>query len=188
MTHTTRIPEDAKKVFSGIRSDIYQWEQEMYDGSYRTFELLQFINGSFVIGVTESGSILITYQEQPARKPFIGLPGGAFDSVDEDPLECAKREFLEETGYTSDIWELWITSEGTNNVIASTYFYIARDIYSVSEQRLDPGEKITFSFIDFDSFLSLAEDPDFSNWTIARELLLAKLYPKKYTLLKKLLL
>lgn len=188
MTHISRIPEHAKKVFEGIRSDIYQWKQEMYDGSYRTFEISQFINGSFVVGVTQEGEILITHQEQPARKPFIGLPGGAFDRVDEDPLDCAKREFLEETGYASDTWEPWITSEGTNNIIAYTHFYIARNIYQVSNQRLDPGEKIAFSFIDFDGFLELAEHPDFANWTIARELLLAKLHPEKYTILKRLLL
>ena len=32
------IPENAKKVFTGQVFDVYQWEQEMFDGSKATFE------------------------------------------------------------------------------------------------------------------------------------------------------
>jgi ADP-ribose pyrophosphatase len=32
------IPENAKKVFDGIIFDIYQWEQEQFDGTIKTFE------------------------------------------------------------------------------------------------------------------------------------------------------
>lgn len=69
----------------------------------------------------------MTEQEQPARgSAFLTLPGGAFDTVDEDPLVCAKRELYEETGYESDDYELWVMSEGSANLVVYTYFYIAR--------------------------------------------------------------
>lgn len=47
-----RIPTHAQCVFSGVRSEIYQWDQEMYDGSFRTFEMLRFLDGSFAIAIT----------------------------------------------------------------------------------------------------------------------------------------
>jgi ADP-ribose pyrophosphatase len=105
-----KIPPNAKKVFTGIISDIYQWEQELFDGTTTTFERIRFKDGAFVIA-TVGEKVIITHQEQPAHTPFIGLPGGGFDTYDEDPLECAKRELLEETGYVSDHWEPWMVSE-----------------------------------------------------------------------------
>ena len=38
------IPLNAEKVFSGIRTEIYQWDQEMYDGSIERFERMRFID------------------------------------------------------------------------------------------------------------------------------------------------
>ena len=32
-----KLPEQAKKVFDGEIFDVYQWDQEMYDGSTETF-------------------------------------------------------------------------------------------------------------------------------------------------------
>lgn len=36
-----KIPEDAKLVFKGVIFDVYQWEQEMFDGTYETFEAIK---------------------------------------------------------------------------------------------------------------------------------------------------
>ena len=35
------IPENAKRVFKGIIFDVYQWEQELYNGSKAVFEKLK---------------------------------------------------------------------------------------------------------------------------------------------------
>lgn len=68
------IPPHAKKVFSGIRADIYQWEQELYDGRIVTFERTRFTDGAFIIPILKNGKILLTRQSQPAREDFISLP------------------------------------------------------------------------------------------------------------------
>jgi hypothetical protein len=39
-----QISEDAICVFEGIRANIYQKNQLMYDGSYRTFEYVRYID------------------------------------------------------------------------------------------------------------------------------------------------
>lgn len=181
-----RIPKEAKLVFDGVRSRVYQWEQTMYDGSTSTFERIRFLDASFTLA-TVWDRIVITHQEQPARDPFVGLPGGAFDFPDEDPLLCAKRELLEETGYDSDKWIHWKTTGWTNNIIAYTHFYIARDAYKVSEVVPDPGEKVVVKHISYDEFLLLSENPDFVNWSISRDLFLARLYEEKYDELKRVI-
>jgi len=129
------IPPSAKKVFSGVRFDVYQWQQELYDGSYATFERARFRDGAFVIALLPDDQIIMTLQEQPARAgSFLSLPGGAFDSPTEDPLLCAQRELLEETGYESDEWECYEVFEGTANIVVYTHFYIARNCRSALDQ------------------------------------------------------
>ena len=157
----------------------------MYDGSIKTFERITFVKGSFVIPILPDGSILITKQEQPERPPFIGLPGGAFDTPDEDPLECAKREFREETGYMSDDWELWFIHEGTSNIVSSTYFYVARKCYKFCETTLDAGEKIIIDMISFDDFLLLSEDIHFIHWPLLPYLFAARLHRDTYIALQE---
>ena len=36
-----KIPNHARLVFKGILHHIYQWEQEMFDGSVQTFEAIK---------------------------------------------------------------------------------------------------------------------------------------------------
>lgn len=131
----------------------------MYDGSHARFELLRFLDGAFTIAITSGGQILMTEQEQPAKEhSYLGLPGGSFDSPEEDALHCAQRELLEETGYESHDWILWHTFDGTGNVATFTHFYVARNIIQIQDIRPDPGEKIRVFFVDFEEFLALSSD------------------------------
>jgi ADP-ribose pyrophosphatase len=83
------IPENAKKVFEGIIFDTYQWQQEMYDGTKKTFEKLKRPDTVIVFPVLPDGKIILTEQEQPGKEPFIGATGGMVDDG-EEILEAAK--------------------------------------------------------------------------------------------------
>jgi ADP-ribose pyrophosphatase len=183
------IPKNAEKVFSWVRMDIYQWDQEMYDGSIARFERARFLDGAFTLAITGDQKILLTLQEQPARlQAFLSLPGWAFDTHDEHPLLCAKRELLEETGYEWGEWKEYFVAHGTNNVIAHTHFYIAQDCKKTVEIQGDPGEKIhEILFLDFDEFLLLSEDSRFIHWSLLPRLFAARLHPEKHDELKNIL-
>lgn len=155
------IPSEALCVFSGIRSEVFQWEQEMFDGSKKCFERIRYADGAFAIPVTPEWKIILIKQEQPARKKsFLSFPGGWFDHPFEDPLICAKRELLEETWYVAhdDNWILWKTYLGTQNIPLYAYFYVARWVYKVADITPDPGEKIEVIEVTFDELLSLVEN------------------------------
>lgn len=169
-TRRNPIPPHAKMVFKGIIFEVWQWEQKMFDGSVQIFERLKRPNTATVIA-TVGDKILLLEQEQPdSVGAFTSLPGGRCDPG-EEPLESAKRELLEETGYVSDDWTLWKETSPVGKIEWTIYTYIARNCEKKSEPRLDAGEKISERLIAFDEFLALADDTSFSERELTVDLL-----------------
>lgn len=73
----------------------------------------------------------------------IEIVGGLCEEDSSDPLEDARRELREETGYTSDTWvklaTFYASPTRANNHI---HIYLALDAKKVGEQVLDPNESI----------------------------------------------
>ncbi|MDD2487726.1 MAG: NUDIX hydrolase [Candidatus Gracilibacteria bacterium] len=154
------IPEHAKMVFKGKNFDVYQWEQEMFDGSKKIFEKLKRNDAIDIIAISEDKKILILEEEQPGRDPFYGLVGGTCEDG-EEPLETAKRELLEETGLISDDWELFRSSQKSSRIEHYDHLFIARNCKKVKEQNLDSGEKIKIRIVDWNELLKILADPKF---------------------------
>lgn len=68
------LPEDATLVFVGKNFEVWQREQEMYDGTKKIFEKVRKRNGVSIIAVV-GDRIVVQEQEQPHRDMFISLPG-----------------------------------------------------------------------------------------------------------------
>lgn len=147
----SKIPSHAERVFKGQIFDVYQWQQEMFDGSTATFECLKRPNTVLVIAM-QGDDILYAEQEQPGKKPFISLFGGRAEEG-EEPLETAKRELQEETGFTSDDWQLLFTKVIGGKIDWTLYYYVARNCVKTAETHLDPGEKITVKSTSLEGFL-----------------------------------
>lgn len=181
------IPADAELVFDGVRAKIFQWNQTMYDGSVARFERTRFADGAFVLPILKNGNILLTRQEQPARKPFISLPGGGIEE-NEDSIIAAKRELLEEAGAISLDWKHWLTFDGTTNVATFVDYFIARNCEIIQEIQPDSGEKISLFEVSFDEFLELSSDENFHHhWNLLPILYEARLKKEKYEELKEFL-
>src|ERR1700761_2937477 len=57
--------EHSNKVFEGVRFDIYQWQQEMFDGSVATFEVAKRNDTIVVIPILDDERILAVRERQP---------------------------------------------------------------------------------------------------------------------------
>lgn len=135
------VPGNARCVFKGIIYDTYQWQQELYDGSFATFEMLKRPDTLKVIAVN-NGKIVLLEQEQPGLNKFYDLPGGRHDYENEDELEATKRELLEETGMRFNDWKLIEAWQPAPKIESFVYIFLAQNLIDTSEQKLDAGEKI----------------------------------------------
>lgn len=148
-----KIPLEAKKVFDGIIFDVYQWQQKMFDGTEETFEMLKRANTIEVIAIKD-GKIVLSHQSQPTKKDFYSLFGGRAEEG-EDPLVTAKRELLEESGLSSNKWELFKVYQPFHKIDWEIYTYIAKDCKKTSDMKLDAGEKIEVVECGFEEFVDI---------------------------------
>jgi ADP-ribose pyrophosphatase len=161
------MPEHAKLILEGELFNVYQWDQEMYDGSIAIFERLSRRDGVDVIAVTEDKKILIQHEEQPARKPFIAIPGGCADDAEENLEDCARRELLEESGYAPATVEVWFSVSPFQKISAIDNIFIMRGCKKVAEPQLDAGEKIRVEEVSFDEFCDVVLRDDFRTKTVS---------------------
>jgi ADP-ribose pyrophosphatase len=145
-----KVPPKAKRVFKGIIFDVYQWQQKMFDGSQKTFEIIKKNYTAEVIAIKD-GKIVLSHQSQPTKKDFYAIFGGRINEG-EEPLAAAKRELLEESGMTSDTWELYKIYQPVYKLDWDVYIYIAKNCKKTADLKLDSGEKSetkTCSFAEF---------------------------------------
>ena len=150
------IPAHAKRVFTGKLFDVYQWEQDMYDGSTATFEKRKRPDTVIVYAVLPDGNIMLTKQEQPGKKAIIGAAGGR--GAD---------------------YRGWEAGHPTSKIDWVVYTFIAKGLKRVADMHLDAGEKIELMPVSFDKFLEIASDPDFIEQETVMKVLEARLDPEK---------
>lgn len=162
------LPPNAKRAYNGVIFEVWQWEQKMYDGSTQIFESIR--RPDTVIVLAASGDkVIVQKQLQPdVQEWFYSIPGGRIDDG-EDPLDAAKRELKEESGYASNDWQLWKTYNPYRKSLWTLYCYIARDCKKVAEPELDGGEKIENELITFEELLQLSDDERFGERELVPE-------------------
>lgn len=182
----SKLPSHAKKVFSGELFDVYQWEQQLYDKSKATYEALKRTDTVNVIPVTKEGKIILIEEEQPHISLHLKNVAGKVDPG-ETSIEAAKRELLEETGYTCTNLKLWFEQNLVYKIDWTVYTFVAVGCNKTSNQDLEPGERITPILLSFDEFIEKVCADDFPNLSLKVKILEAKLDPKKMAELQKLL-
>lgn len=153
------IPEQAVCKFHGEIFDVYQWPQEMFDGTTATFELLKRQDTVTTIAIKDD-KIIVEYQTQPRQDWLYDYPGGRHDNPEEDELAAAKRELREETGMSFRNWKLVDVRQPYSKMDWLIYTFIATDFEEQGPQQLDGGEKVEVMEVTLDELRELAKLPN----------------------------
>jgi ADP-ribose pyrophosphatase len=172
------IPPQAACVFKGELFDVFQWQQEQFDGSFLTYEKLRKADSTCVIPVLEDGSILVQEEEQAGMYAFATVAGGRLNPS-EEVLEGAVRELHEETGYAATQWRLVSAGQYIEKIDSALYILAAGGCKKAAEPRLDAGERIVIRTVSFEDFLDIAISTRFRNRELGRIVLEARVFPEK---------
>lgn len=149
-TDAKLVPPEATLVFKGVIYDVYHWEQEQFDGTYKTFEMLKHLDVVYAFGIVDD-KIVAIHQLQPGwPHERLSIPGGLADPG-ETPLQAAQRETLEETGYTFDNWRLVEVIQASEHTEAFIYYYVAWGPGEQQPLKEDAGERIRTDILSLES-------------------------------------
>ncbi|MDO4436504.1 MAG: NUDIX hydrolase [Coriobacteriaceae bacterium] len=88
-----------EQAWRGRMLDVRTAEVRLPNGRVTGRDLVRHPGAAAVVALTESGKIVLVRQYRTAiDRVTVEIPAGKLDPG-EDPLECAKRELLEETGF-----------------------------------------------------------------------------------------
>lgn len=122
------------------RRDVARLPDGRINHEYYVLEYPDWVN---IIAITTEGLFVLERQYRHGLgNTCYELPCGVIEAG-ETPLEAAKRELLEETGYSGGEWQEWMTlspNPATSNNLAHSF--LAVGVSKTSAQKLDPTEDI----------------------------------------------
>ena len=118
-----------------LHPDIRLDRCELPNGYILDAYLLDYNDEVFVFALTKKQEVVLIKQyRHGVRKALWELPGGSIDDG-ESPLESAKRELMEETGYASDkFFEVGQISPNPAISTNTMYCFLAIDVERAGEQ------------------------------------------------------
>ncbi len=130
-----------------IRKDRIKSPAGIIMDDYFIFEYPTWVN---VIALTKEGKFVFVRQYRHALgEVSYELSAGICDETDQDPLDTARRELLEETGYGRGSWSPWmINSANPGTHTNLTYCFLALDVEKIGDQALDPTEEMSVHLLD----------------------------------------
>jgi ADP-ribose pyrophosphatase len=148
-----------EQIYKGKIIDLYVEEVELPNKKIGKREIVKHPGAVAILAVTDEGKILMVEQfRKPLEKTIIEIPAGKLEKG-EDPLECAKRELLEETGYSCEKMKSigsFYTSPGFADELI--YLYFTDSLVRKGAQMTDEDEFLNVMEVSVDEAREMVND------------------------------
>jgi len=145
---------DRQEIYNGRVINVYNDKVELSNGKTTYREVVEHHQVAAIVAVDEDNNVLIEKQYRyPVQSELLEIPAGLIDEG-ESPLQAARRELLEETGYEAEEWVKvleYFTSPGMHNEVV--HLFIATGLKRVSGQSLDSDEELSFDIMPLDEII-----------------------------------
>ncbi|NCS31991.1 NUDIX hydrolase [bacterium] len=143
-----------EQVFKKYSRTIMRVDFRMPDGSISDFYIKNEKPAVATVALTSDNEIILVEQFRPGpQKIFLELPGG-YVNDNEPALESAKRELLEETGYTGDFEQVTTCFDDAYSTMVRTVV-IARNCSKINDQALEQHEYADVHLVSIDEFRNI---------------------------------
>ncbi|WP_297568706.1 NUDIX domain-containing protein [uncultured Anaerovibrio sp.] len=140
---------ESENIFDGNLLHVKKDKVRLPNGSEAYREWVKHPGAAAVIPYTDKGEIILVRQYRyPIDEVTLEIPAGKLDVAGEDPLECAKRELSEETGYMANEYT-YLTK------LATSVGFSDEVIYIYAAKGLKAGKQHT----DEDEFINVVKVP-----------------------------
>lgn len=151
--HLQEVFIDGTLAYDGHFLKVYCDQVKLPDGKSTYREYIKHPGAVVILPLFSDGTVLLERQfRYPVHKAIIEFPAGKIE-LNEDPLVCAKRELLEETGYSANSWQFVCT---IHNAVAYSdehlEIYLAQDLQP-GQAHLDEGEFLETFRIPFSELM-----------------------------------
>ncbi|MBO0959858.1 NUDIX hydrolase [Neobacillus sp. MM2021_6] len=134
------------------------------NGEEKNFSYLDFAKGVCVLPITKDHDVVCLKQYRHALTSWQWeLPAGMIDHDGIDPLEIAKKELEEETGYVAEHWlDLGSFYPSPGSTTEEIYLFAAAGL-TPTEQNLENSEQIELHTVTMQELKDLITSGDFKH-------------------------
>lgn len=142
-----------EKVYDGKLLQVHRDIVALPDGSEEVREVIRHPGAAVVVPHLGHGRLVLVRQFRYAlNRETLEFPAGRLDPQ-EDPLDCARRELAEETGYLAGKWRhLFSLHPAPGYTDERLEIYLAEDL-STGESHPDDDERVQLIEASFDQLV-----------------------------------
>jgi ADP-ribose pyrophosphatase len=146
-------------VFDGKLLKVHRDLVRLPDGGQATREYIRHPGAVAIVALFDDGTVLLERQYRyPHARHFVEVPAGKIDPG-EAHLVTAKRELLEETGYSAQEWtRLAVIHTAIAYTNEGIEIFLARKLRKEGDARLDQGEFLETLVVPFEEAIAMVRD------------------------------
>ncbi len=166
---------DTARIYEGRVITVTKEMVTLENGVSTDLDIIRHPGATAIIPFVRENTLLLLRQYRHAVRDHIWeIPAGTLDP-EESPINCAKRELVEETGYSGSNWQSLgqiIPVPGYSDELI--HVYLATDL-AAAQQDLDSDEIIDVHEVKFDAAIEMIKSGEIRDSKTISGLFMARL-------------